>query len=459
MTMMMMVVVVFYSLRSSFRSLARSPNDNPWGVSQLWPAYTSREGLAAAEERVPILALGRFYEGLAQLELTDDLLSDTGPEATSEAATSPPLKLGAEGARDLIDNQFVLCPFDQTVEAFKMGRLQTRTPREYNAVWFPVHPDKGCMPPDEPLPCPDYAILAALAHRLSFAYTEYHRLMNVRRMYFSEGHPDSKPSPDGNKPAADEADQADPDLTAKFGDMASFYEYLDILHTDQCSMYDSQRVLRRVCFQWKLYLTTHFALAHYLWLRPMETIAWTDVALMSPPDAHTLCPYEAFYPEEQGIISVGMLPRLTHTIANLGWFSETCEKRVPLAHLLRKSMHIICAARGWFKILEEYCTKYDGIVELLHLCTMVSCLRLYPHSDECFTMNMAMNIYHHCSVTVQDLDKSREWREQHSILMWFALREYQMFMVRQLPPLYYVLTRYNNLPAVAASCSAGLDHA
>jgi hypothetical protein len=74
-------------------------------------------------------------------------------------------------------------------------------------------------------------------------------------------------------------------------------------------------------------------------------------------------------------------------------------------------------------------------------------------------MNMAMQIYHHFNVGVQDVEKSRAWRAQHSILMWFSLREYQLFLVKQLPPLYYVLTRYNNLPAVAASCSSGLDHA
>lgn len=60
---------------------------------------------------------------------------------------------------------------------------------------------------------------------------------------------------------------------------------------------------------------------------------------------------------------------------------------------------------------------------------------------------------------MHDAEANRKWRDQHSILIWFSLREFQLYLVKQLPPLYYVLTRYNNLPAVAASCAAGLDHA
>ena len=391
-----------------------SPNDNPWGVSQLWPPPDPREGPAAVEERVPMLSLGRFYQGLATLESTcpDDGTTASHKNSTTTnlqrsvdddervfqmlAAKSIPtsLPIGGNGAADLLNSQFVFCTFEITVQAFRTGVLQPRTPREYHSVWFPVHPDKCSLPADEPLPMPEYAILAAVAHRLSMAYTEYQRLMAVRRKYFTSGHPDAATEPASKRrAAADEADEDDPEFKSKYGEWASFYEYLDILYQEQCDAFDSQRALRRACFHWKLYMTTHFALAHYLWLRPSETIAWSDSALLTQADSHTLCPYEAFYPDENRSISVGILPRLTHTMANLGWFGDTQEKRVPLGHLFRKATNVICAVRGWQKIMNEYCERYDGIVELLNLVTMISCLRLYPQSDECFTLDMAMHIW------------------------------------------------------------------
>lgn len=120
-------------------------------------------------------------------------------------------------------------------------------------------------------------------------------------------------------------------------------------------------------------------------------------------------------------------------------------------------MNVICAARGWNGIMLDYARRYDGIYELLNLVTLVFGLRMCPRSDECPTMDTAVELWHRFNVTIMDPEVQLAWMEKHATLVWFALREYQLYLVQQVPPLYYVLTRFLNLNAISASVCSGMD--
>jgi hypothetical protein len=156
---------------------------------------------------------------------------------------------------------------------------------------------------------------------------------------------------------------------------------------------------------------------------------------------------------------VGMLPNFTRVLASMSWFSDSpASKRHPIAHLFRKAMIVICAVRNCGSIMKDYSENADGIMEILNLCLLVSSLRMYPHADECPTMTSAIELWHRFTVDTRDAAYA-DWCNTHDTLVWFALREYQLFLVKNVDALYYTLTRSTNLPAVDRSVSNGLDHA
>ena len=198
---------------------------------------------------------------------------------------------------------------------------------------------------------------------------------------------------------------------------------------------------------------------HYFWLRPCEERDWTDLMLLDSMDESIKSPYHAYYPDSTQSISVGMLPRLTRALSTMGWFVESnSNKDKPMIHLFLKAVNKICAIRNWKGIMQEYSENADGIVEILAMCLLASMLRMYPHADECPTMDAAVELFHRFTVDIREASYS-DWCQQHGTIVWFALREYQLWLVRLVDALYWTLTRATNLPAVLNSVSAGLDHA
>jgi len=363
----------------------------------------------------------------------------------------------AGGPTEMIERAHVLCEFRDTVEAFRTGRLVARTPAEYARTWFPTDPAliNHLIPAHRPIDARTHEIyvLVALMHRVQVAYVEFHRLMDVRRRTCTD---EEGIRAKEARAAAERQEMVGFDFSpsGNFKRMAS--------HIRRCAenTHTIDYELQQACFMWKQYLTVHFQLMRYFWLHPTSPEMWRDSQLMVSGDDAVKCVYDACYPDLRRPISINMLPNLATTVARLSWFRETEGNRnEAVAHLLAKVMNKICAVRGWKDIATSYIEKNDGIMELMMMCTMVSVLRLYPHSDECPTMATALSMWHRFSVMTENIEEYKEWLAENTQLMWFSLREYLLFMLQRDRVLYYVLTRFNNVPAVSQSVTRGMDHA
>jgi hypothetical protein len=362
------------------------------------------------------------------------------------------------GPVEMLETAHVLCDFNLTCEAFRRGDLVARTPNEYARTWFPTDPAviHHLIPANQPLPSGEggeLIILSALVHRVHVAFVEFHRLMDVRR----------RTCTDEEGIAAKEARVAlEREEMAKFdfSPKGNFRRMASYIRRCAENTHTMDYALQQACFMWKQYLSVHFQLMRYFWLHPKSPELWRDRHLTTTIDEAVKSVYEAYYPDVRRPISINMLPNLATTVSRLGWFRETSPNRgEAVSHLLSKVMNKICAVRGWTDIAKTYMENNDGIMELMMMCTMVSVLRLYPRSEECTTMATAMSMWHRFSTMTENTEEYKNWLNENSQLMWFSLREYLLFILQRCHVLYYVLTRFNNVPPVAQSVTRGMDHA
>ena len=456
-----------------------SPNTNPYGVSQIYPvvnaATRSTELSILREEQDVMLVLRRFYTPLSILESTHMVRADQldpyngpqsdidqfhgGPSPKHDILGRPLPRLDGVGAvdgiTDLLENKHVICDFVDTLRAVKNGTITPLSPKEYAKVWFPgvLELTSKNLPPDTPLSAKTYSILIALLHRLTIAMSEYHRLMDVRRRTATDEHG-----------VSEQKQRRDAEIRKmaglEFTPTDNFRRYCLHIHRQAADTQTYAHEYQWVCFMWKQYISCHYKMIHYFWQRPHAPLEWIDTVLLTRPVNNISSIYEEVLPNMRRPIGVGMLPDLACQVGGLGWFRENANKRqTPMMHLWIKVMNKICAVRNWSQILNKYLDTHDGILEIMTMSTLVSALRMYPYAEQCLSIPASMEIWHQLTVEVANIDVHREWVLRHTVLMWFSLREYLFFQLRRNDPLYFVMTRFNNTPAVIESIGRGMDHA
>jgi hypothetical protein len=448
-----------YTSAQGFQS---SPISNPWGVRQIRPVVeTSDRGTYVDAERDPIQCLTSFYRDLAQIEREHE--KELTDAASRSAIISGVAAITKEkefpfafdtfehvhgGPTDIL-KAFVLCSFEDTVIAVRNGDVKPKTPLQYNEVWFPTTMSLSAIDVNHPIDPKKYSILIALLHRVHIAYSEWHRLMGLRRIQSEAAKNDKRPR---------EEDPAIPDPTSSPG-LKEFYELLRYTKKKHDHINTVAHMLRAACFHWKLILSCHYRFMEYLWLRPTESLDWEDGMLTRSFDESVMPPYVAYYPDVKQSISVGILPRLTRTVASMGFFIDSpANKHMPILHLLRKVFNVICAVRNWDAIIDEYSKNADGIMELLNMCLLVSSLRMYPDSLECPTMTSAVTLFNKFTSGTKEASYG-EWKRTHGTIVWFALREYLSELLGDVDALFFTLAKATNFGAVKKSVSNGLDHA
>ena len=239
-------------------------------------------------------------------------------------------------------------------------------------------------------------------------------------------------------------------------------------------------------FQWRLHTATHLDLAYHM----ENTNEYTDKVLREQLLDTEMSTYQRYKPRAHRFFWCGDLPNLVYTLKWIDWFGgfskleadpEACVEngflpaqiawctpanttsnilgKIRFLKLLLKVKPGLCHFKKWREEVEEHCSVADaGIYELQILILRCSLFGLYPHCEITPSFPRQLNLMKLFSC---DAIRSRkdiiQWCSEHDKLVWFAWKEYLVFLMRYNPGIRDVLVLSRNwLPFERSTCY-GMD--
>lgn len=196
----------------------------------------------------------------------------------------------------------------------------------------------------------------------------------------------------------------------------------------------STHITVNVNYYLALYMDQHIPLMIYM----TDSEQYGDSHLLT--DYGDGAPIITYEPSPKHVFHEGLIPNVINYIVDCSFWSDIRSKTNPIVHILSKGLPQRCQIRNMREILNKYSRKHEVVYEFIHSCLLCSLLGMYKTCSYRPPLMVRLCIYRKLK-NISKLEFLSWMLQEHQQLLFYVIKEFLVFGVRDIPSIYDEITR------------------